>query len=404
MTDDAYTEVLDSTQQLMQVEGQLETLLTATDSLESLIRHLDTHPVEDDAHRSAIRVSVESLLSNTGLEVDDFIPHLEGTVSTESLKDRLKDLWKHLVNMVLTILAMIKRYWQKVSTYRGQLRMSAESLAKRASGQRMTTVKKPNIDLGMEIKAFFVGGAVLSDPDAVIRQIHNAMDQYKVVTSLYGKAMLELGRNFETLLTTGVVGPDALNKVNQLFTDELPIGLVASKVKALVYRDPRFGRRLALAAPPTVGGWTLFCLTLDSAQKEKISTDPVAYAQALRTTGLKFVLTNVNQSNITSGTVRTASGLQVQTMAKQVLAVLDLIDSQERLMGMGRLERQIKAVLKAGERYQSMAGESMTYDQSVLRFVRNYASWAMGPVDQMTTNLLTVSRNLLIYGRNSLSH
>ncbi len=401
--DDSYSDVLDTAQALQGAQVQLESLLTATESLESLVRHLDTHSIDSDAHRDAVVVSVESLLAGTGLAVDEFVPELDGVVSTESLKDRLKELWKRLVNMVLTVLRMIRSYWQKVATYRGQLRLAAGVLDKRAAAKRLATVRMPNIDLGMEIKTFVVGGNVVTDPDALIRSISAALDQYKILTTHYGKRTLELGKAFESLLQNSATGADMLNQVNRLFTEQLPFEEVASKVKAMAYRDPRFGRRLALAAPATLGGWSLFILLLEDAQRAKIDSDPIAYAQALRTTGVKFVLSNVNISNITQGTVRTASGMQVQSLAKRVIEILDLIDAQERVMVSNRIENQVKNVLKAGERYQSSLGGSGTvYDESVLRFVRNYSNWAFGPVDQMTTNLLTVSRNLLTYGRKSL--
>ncbi|MNN66090.1 hypothetical protein D3C81_1816420 [compost metagenome] len=102
--------------------------------------------------------------------------------------------------------------------------------------------------------------------------------------------------------------------------------------------------------------------------------------------------------------MKTANGQQVAALAKRVLEILDVIDAQERSIGVGRIEGQIKNVLRAAERYQANAvqGDGTGADESVLRFARNYATWAIGPVDQMTTNLLTVSRNLLTYGRKSL--
>ena len=402
--DEPYSALLDTTQQLQNSQVQLEALLSATDSLESLIRHLDQHPITTDAHRDALVVSVESLLHGTGMDTDEFLPELDGVVSTESLKDRLKELWKRLVSMVLTVLRMVRSYWQKVSTYRGQLRLSADILIKRAAAKRLATVRHPTIDLGIEIKTFVVGGNLITDPDALIRSISSALEQYKVMTTHYGKQTLELGKAFENLLQNSNTGLDMLNQVNRLFTEQLPTEDIAKKVKAMVYRDPRFGRRLALVAPPTLGGWSLFCLLLEDAQRSKIDTDPLAYAQSLRTTGVKFVLSNVNLSNTTQGTVRTASGMQIQTLAKRVIEILDMIDTQERIMVSNRLENQIKNVLRAGERYQnSLGGMSTVYDEGVLRFVRNYSNWAFGPVDQMTTNLLTVSRNILTYGRKCLA-
>ncbi|MCY1343634.1 hypothetical protein D9M69_296550 [compost metagenome] len=71
-------------------------------------------------------------------------------------------------------------------------------------------------------------------------------------------------------------------------------------------------------------------------------------------------------------------------------------------MAFTKIESQIKNVLRGGERFQNSLTGGDTFDQSTLRFVRSYATMAIGPVDQMTTNLLTVSRNLLTYARKSL--
>jgi len=196
---------------------------------------------------------------------------------------------------------------------------------------------------------------------------------------------------------------DKLKQVSQLFL-QMPIERIATQVKAMVYRDPRFGKRLTLAAPPLVGGWNLFFLTLEPEQRSLAESDPLAFAAALRTTGVRFALTNVNSNNQIGGTVKTASGQQVETLARRVIEIVGLIETQEKVMKLNRIEAQIKAVLRAGEQYQNRTSASGdNYDVSVLRFVRNYAGWAVGPQDQMATNLLTVSRHLLTYGRKSLS-
>jgi hypothetical protein len=159
-----------------------------------------------------------------------------------------------------------------------------------------------------------------------------------------------------------------------------------------------------LAAPPVIGGWTMFFLTLEKEARDGFESNPINFAQALRTTGVKFAMSNLNNSNAMSGTVKTATGQQVEIIAKRVLEILDTIDAQERAMAFNKIESQIKNVLRAGERFQNSLGSSDSFDQSTIRFVRSYATMAIGPVDQMTTNLLTVSRNLLTYARKSLQN
>lgn len=405
---EGFVEVLEAERELSNAKVQLESLLNATDALESLISHLDTNDVVSDGHRAAVTVSFENLLGNTGLGVNDILPALQaheyGTVSTESLKDRLKEIWKRLVAGILSVLRFLKTFWKSIATYRGRLRITANQLVKLGTVARYATVKQPQVDLGIEIKSLVLGGSVVSDPDALIRSISNALDQYRVVTDMYTSGMLEVGKQFERALTDGGSGSDKLAQVCGIFT-QMPVDAIASKLSAMVYRDPRFGRRLTLTAPPIIGGWSLFFLTLEQEQRNAGATDLLGYAQAIRTTGVRFALTNVNVSNITSGAVKTANGQQVSVMAKRVIEILDCIDAQERAVGVNRIEAQIKNVLRAGERYQANAisSDGSGADESVLRFVRNYASWAIGPVDQMTTNLLTVSRNLLVYGRKSLN-
>ncbi len=404
---DGYIDILDASRNIGESKVEMESLLNATDSLEALIRHLDTNDVVSSAHRQAVQVSFENLIGNVGLSVSDIVPELDGhesgTVSTESLKDRLHGMWKRLVAAVLALLKGLGVYWNKVFTYRGRLRLSAQNLAKYASTRRNTSISKPMLELGSEIKSLVVGGRVLADPDSIIRSISAALDQYKTFTSIYSGEMVDIGKKFERMLTDGGSGLNKLSEVSQLFS-QMPVDRIASKMSAMVYRDPRFGRRLVLTPPPVIGGWSLFFLTLEDEQKDLAYSNPIAYAQAIRTTGVKFALTNVNVSQITSGTVKTAGGMQVETLAKRVIETLDLIDAQERAIALNKIESQVKNVLRAGERYQGNSSSTNGgADESVLRFVRNYAGWAIGPTDQMTTNLLTVSRNLLTYGRKSLN-
>lgn len=403
---EGFVDVLEAEHALLDAKAQLESLLNATDALESLINHLDSNEVVSAAHKQAISVSFENLIGNVGLSVNDVLPalesHKQGVVSTESLKDHLHELWKRIVSAVLSVIQFVKNFWKSINTYRRRLRISAEYLAKHGAVRRYNSTKRPTVDLGIEIKSLVLGSSVISDPDALIRSVSTALEQYKVLTNAYGPRMVEIGNRFESSLTSGKSGNDQLIETCAIF-DTLPVEEIASKMKAMVFRDPRFGRRLVMAAPPTIGGWTLFFLTMEEDLKNTRLTNPLNYAQAQRTTGVKFALTNVNFSNITSGSVKTASGMQVEIIARRVIEILDTIDTQERAMALHRIESQIKNVLRAGEQYQNNHAGDAQADQSVIRFVRNYAGWALGPVDQMTTNLLTVSRNLLTYARKSLN-
>lgn len=397
--------VLEAHRDLTDAKVQMESLLDAADSLESLIAHLDSNEVVSPGHKQAIKVSFENLVSGTGITVNDIIPSLEsheqGIVSTESLKDLTRELWKRIVSMVLSIVQFVKNFWASVSTYRGQLRLSAEHIQKHGAVRRNTSIKNQDVQLGIEIKSFIVGSNTLGDPDSIIRAVSAALEQYKAMTSSYGPAMLEMGKKFERALGSGKVSRELLSEVCGVFNDS-PVTTIASKMRAMAYRDSRFGNRLVLAAPPIIGGWTMFFLTIESDARDGLESDPIAFAQALRTTGVKFSMSNVNVSNTLSGIVKTASGQQVELIGKRVVEILDMIDAQERVMAFNRIESQIKNVLRAGERYQNSLDGGDTFDQSTIRFVRSYANMAIGPVDQMTTNLLTVSRNLLTYARKSL--
>lgn len=402
---EGFFEVLEAHRELTDAKVQMEMLLDATDSLEALIRHLDTNDVVSPSHKAAIQVSFENLVVGTGLSVNDIMPSLEahesGTISTESLKDLMHELWKRIVSMVLSILQFVKNFWTSISTYRGQLHLSATHMVKHGEMRRGRGVKNPQTTLGIEIKTFVVGSNVLSDPDAVIRAVSAALDQYKTMTSAYGPGMLTVGKNLEQTLSNNNSGRELLVEVCNII-DNAPIVSIASKMRAMAYRDTRFGSRLVLAAPPIIGGYTMFFLTIEKEARDNFESNPVNFAQALRTTGVKFALSNVNVSNTLSGTVKTASGQQIEIIAKRVLEILDCIDSQERVMAFNKIESQIKNVLRAGERFQNSLNGGDTFDQNTIRFVRSYASMAIGPVDQMTTNLLTVSRNLLTYCRKSL--
>lgn len=391
---------------LRDAQADLASLLNATDALENLREHLRTHDVVSNEHRQALIVSLENLVGDSGLSPADIIPELDGhaygTVSTEGLGDKLHDLWKRIVAAIMAILSTVRTYWKKVASFRGRLHMQAEHLAKLGAVSKLTTAKTPEVELGVEIKSLIQGDRPLYDPDAIVRGLAAGVEQYKNFTDLYSKEMVKIGRSFEQVLTGNLTGHEALLATCGVF-EELPIGKIATKLRAMIYRDPRFGNRMTLAAPPMIGGWTIYFLMLEKEQEITKTENLAAYAQALRTTGVRFAYSNPNTFNVTSGKVRTAYGAQVQAIALKVIDLLDTIEAQERFIASTRIESQVKAILRAGERYQTRVGQANGYDQSVLRFVRSYASWAIGPSDQMTTNLLSVSRSALIYCRKSLN-
>jgi hypothetical protein len=267
----------------------------------------------------------------------------------------------------------------------------------------MSTVKNHDVTLGVEIKSLIHGDRPIVDGDQLIRALAAGIEQYKAFTDIYSKEMITVGSQFESVLTGNTSGREALLDACLIF-EAMPIMKMATKLRALVYRDPRFGNRMTLAAPPTIGGWTLYFLMLEREQEALKETSLSGYAMALRTTGLRFAYSNPNGFNVTSGKIKTAHGGQVQSIALKVIDLLKALDSQEKVIAISRVEAQVKAILRAGERYQSRVIDSNGYDQNVIRFVRSYANWAVGPVNQMTTNLLSVSRSALIYCRKSIEN
>jgi hypothetical protein len=401
-----YVDVLEATQSMESAKAELEGLLSVTDSLEAIKNHLDQHGIVDQAHHHSLVMSLENLSAGSGFTATDIVPSLEGfsqgTVSTESLTTRLNDLWKRLVAAIINVMKYIRNFFSRMFSYRAVLRHGAESLLKRASARGMVNPKTPHLELGAEARSFYQGGRLLTDPDSIARAISSMLDQYKALTDLYIPRMLDIGKQFEQVLNKNSGGTQTLIDTCKIF-DKLPVAEIASKTRAVVYRDSRFGRRMTMAAPPLLGGWNLYFLMLEPDMQAKIETDPLVYAAALRTTGIRFALTNNSVNQINNAVVNTAGGLQVQTIARKVIDILDLIDKQESSMPINRIEMQVKSLLKSADRYRSSSDGQSTYDESVLRFARSYASWSYGPIDTMTSNMLVISRNLLTYGRKSLN-
>jgi hypothetical protein len=407
---DEFIGLLDSQQAIDTGKEQLAQLLNVSESLESMIKHIDNVPTMTAEHAESIRISCENLLRGTGYEYSVLVPALEsyteGTVSTESLKDKLQSLWKRIVSIILSILEGAKRYWGKVATYEGRLRMNAQSLQKLASMKKGVTIKREMTELGIEAKVLVIGAKSVTDPDTLIRLISAATAQYKVVTDNYPKAMVAAGKVYEDLYKS------AGSNVRQTLEDfvgatiNLPFNTLATSLRALTYRDPRFGPKQILAAPPVLGGWTLFISAPPEPTTGLVGNELTSHAARIRASGVRFAMTEVNANSSSTATARTASGTQVEQLATRVLGILDVIKSQESSRQVNKIAAQIKAVLSAAEGYkgQSHVGGdgTLVYSESILRFARSYSGWATGPVDQMTTNLLTVARAILIYGRKSL--
>lgn len=407
---DAFIDLMDSQQAITEGKVQLTELLGIADSLEALISHVESVPNMSVEHAASIQVTCETLLRGTGYEYSVLIPALEsftgGTVSTESLKDKLQSLWKRIVSIILSVIDGLKRYWAKVSTYEGRLRMTAEALRKRGAMKRGAKIPRESVELGVEAKSLVVGSRIVTDPDSIIRATSALMDQYKLVTTVYPKAMIAAGQTFEGLYKRA---DDNVRQTLEEFcgaTVNLPFNTLGTSLRALAYRDPRFGSKQILAAPPVLGGWSLFISAPPVPINGLTGTDLTGHAARIRTSGVRFAQTEVNTNIGPGATIRTASGAQVELLAIKVLSILDMMRSQESSRQSNRIAAQIKAVLSAAEGYKGQShvgGEgTLVYSESVLRFARSYASWATGPVDQMTTNLLTVSRAILIYSKRCL--
>ena len=407
---DAFIDLMDSQQSINEGKVQLTELLGVADSLEALIKHVESVPNMSVEHAAGIQVTCENLLRGTGYDYSVLMPALEsfngGTVSTESLKDKLQSLWKRIVSIILSVIDGLKRYWTKVSSYEGRLRMTAEALKKRGAMARGASVRKETVELGVEAKSLVVGSRIVTDPDSIIRATSALMDQYKLVTTVYPKAMVSAGQTFEGLYKRA---DDNVRQTLEEFcgaTVNLPFNTLATSLRALTYRDPRFGPKQILAAPPVLGGWSLFISPPPIPINGLVGNDLTGHAARIRTSGIRFAQTEVNNNIAPGATVRAASGAQVELLAVKVLAILDMMRSQENSRQSNRIAGQIKAVLSAAEGYKGqthVGGDgTLVYSESILRFARSYAGWATGPVDQMTTNLLTVSRAILIYSKRCL--
>lgn len=396
------SDIIQDQQTLYTQRAQLEALIDATDALESMVRHIDTHGVVSEAHRASLMISLENLVGEPGEYSQPLYDALqsdsEGGVSTESFRDKLTDLWKRFVAMIARIVSSISAFWKKVATYRGQLELTARHLAKKGAMARTASAKSSSVSLGIEIKSFVVGESLLRDPDAIIRHLSSSIIQYRVFTDTYPKAMADLGRSVASTLRENLTGQEMLAKLVDVH-ENTPLSAIAAKLKTRVYRDPRFGNRVTMAAPPVLGGWNLYFFLPSADPKQTL----IQRAAGLRSIGVKFSLTNVNVSRAVSGEIARASGMQIEALALKVIELLTVVETQEKAINLNRIDRVIKEVLSAGNNYMARVGNGDSYDESVLRFARNYASLAVGPVDQIAANLLTVARNVITYGNKSLN-
>jgi hypothetical protein len=407
---DAYLELIHEQQALEHERENVNRMLAVSETLESYANFLDGVEVLRSDQVAPIRIGLENLLSGTGYDVDILIPSLEsfvgGTVSTEDLKSRLGDLYKRIVQAVLKLLSAIKNFWNKIRTYQGRLRMNAEVLKKQGAIRRGVTIKSPTVQLGLEARTLMVGTSPVNDPDQMIRACASAISQYKTVIEKYPRYMLAVGKDFENTLVNGT-DPRLVLEGLCIECTKLPFGSLAKDLHAMAYRDTRFGTKPILLAPPAVGGYSLYIATTDQPTIGLVGNDLLTQASRLRGTGMRFTLSDGNVVGQATGSARTASGAQVEVLATRALDILDLIDRMESARMTNKLDTQVKAVLSAADRFKNTIAQqddaARLYTESAIRFARSYASWAIGPIDQMTTNLLTVCRAILIYGKKSLS-
>ena len=405
-TEQAYLDLVTALEDYNGARAELETLVYTTESLESMYRHMSDYGVVSFEQRMALTSSLESLASQNYLNVSDIVPNIDnedGEVSLESLKDALEAMWKKIVSAVLAVLEFFKRLWGRFLTYRGQTRLMAQMLLKKATARRASTSSESTIDMGVSARVFIQGLNVLPDADSISRAMSATFDQYETFAMQWLKSNLSLGKDFERVLKSGSVGSDIHSQVIDIF-DELAVGTLAHKLNARENKDPRFGRRLVKMGPPTLAGRSLFFISLEPAIMDKRHSSPLDYASALRTTGVRYTHTNPNSTNVTGASIRAASGIQVQTLARGVLHGLDVLDKVDNSGLIRAIDSQTKSILSAADRYRKrVAGSETGYDESALRFARNYGLWAFGPIDSMTTVCMQIMRSTLSYGKKSLS-
>lgn len=406
-----YVDLLSTIEQVNSDKRELDQLMTVSDSLETLITNLEGVTELTPEYAKLVQASCENLLIGTHHDHTFLLPSLEsnigGTVSTESLRDRLSEIWKRIVSAILSVLSGLKKIWTKISTFKGRLELSATEVKRAGTLNRNRRIKNPMVEVGFNARNLVVGKQMMPDADSMIRACSALKDQYKTVTNMYAKGMLSVGATYENLLRKPT------NDVRELLEEicaagtNLPFATIGTSLHAMAYRDPRFGNKPILAAPPLLGGFSLYILSPEIPSRGLVGNELLTMASRQRTAGIRFSQTDLASSKLNSGTIKTATGQQVETLADKVLGLLKLIDDQEPARQVRRLESQIKSLLSTAESFKAhpLVGEgNLVYSESILRHVRTYVTWSTGPVDSMTTNLLTVSRAILIYAKHSLQN
>ncbi len=387
---------------------------------------MDAIPSASMEHLALIENSMESLIADSGVEVEDVLgvslESVEGTqVSTERLRQMAKSAWEWIKTQLKKIRKAISDFFHSLFGATTRLRRAANSLIKRAQSMGGKSCSEAKLDITGE-------ASVIADEEGKLVTKATDLIKYHGDWTTMLAAM-----NLNYFKTLKKVGDDLRSAIDKFDTEKPEESLSAVNAAvtgsgALAEFEEAFGSKAKVVTihntinrwpNKTVKGYALLgSQIIVHVAPSTAGTGPTALAEQNR--GTQFVVSSVKAKmpdTLKEGKVEVWTIDQCIEFANKVIELCDAIDEYQRKGHMDKLndaqDKLQSASDKLGKKEASFkkdedaggtsAGDTKAMMRAAFNYNTAYNNWIVYPHTPAIKSLMASMRACLSVANKSLS-
>lgn len=400
--------------------------------LEDLAEAIDTNVDQATAGELAITDIAQDLAATgiDGMEIEGTfdesavpageapaLEHFVGTrMSTESIKQRAKDLWVAISALVGRIWDKILEVWRKFFDRSAAITKKAKAVIVKANEKVGATLKedKNKVELGGLASTFMINGKVCKTKAEINSGVTDLKDVAMSVLETYAAKVAPAGKSIAAAMkvdftkdTSEEDMKKALKKVNGA---ALPLTTaIKALTKESVGSDKRFddknksyGRSAHL-----LQNRMLVSDVADSSKMDDSIDVAVQTAIAIRSARLELKISDEKASASGKNEVDTYTPSEVSSAMENVIALCEVVADFNK-KHLRTLEKEQNSLKSAGKSVTDKINDdykayATTYANQIASYNTAYANWCSSPFTSVVSTALTVGNAMLALGEKSLA-
>lgn len=387
---------------------QLESLQVNLESLRDVAATME-EPTEREI--ALLRLSLESLLSDSGVDTNTLLPSLESDSGQGSVQPSLEAMDNVLKRMLETILKWMKTVWEYMKNFFTKALDATHRLSRQNDNMRDRmkvasggTLQQKKFEMATEIVHLTIDGKQPANGDDIIEGLKRMRVQADVIYKDYTSSLSKAGQEIADAITAydNTKPEESLQRVYDA-AKEINLERMIQLTNGKDISDSRWESGSIKALDPLPGGQSIFFFFPQVAGQDAL----LAKSELRRRKAILLDTSQAKEKKVRpSGVVETLTpgqGYEIYRLNKELLEMIKDYAGQRKFID--KAHESVQSAIKKMESIQKKDGDdsqsNRVYFEEVVRYGQAFSYWVKNPHVALTSQIQKTIRAAIVAANHS---